>query len=557
MEQPIKQNQISVINHRKEMPLRLPILTITLILLCFLYSTSDWIDFRNPNEFSRFYLTRSLIDRQTFMVDEYIFTRDTQDKSYYRGHYYTDKAPGSSFLAAPAYLAVRLLETTTGFSPGEKTVLYIVRSVCVSIPSALFLFLLFSFWGRITPGYPLRRALLIAYGLGTPVWAYSTLFFGHHLAAICLFIAFTLIFKSKNSPDKNRLFLQAGFFSGLAFFIEYPTLLISILLLLYAISLREQSGRGEGPGVRNKIAGIMFFLIGLAIPLSATGYYHWKCFGSVISFPYYYVTDPVCALEHSQGLSGITFPLSPGEFFRQLSALIQLLFSPFRGLFFYSPFLLFGVAGIVKMIRDPKWSREGWLFGSMAVVYFLFFSAFVNWEGGWSMGPRHLVPLLPFLVTAAVYLMGSGTGKTMIWVLAVSVIISLSFTFVGTVVFPHLPTIFKNPLYQFSWRFLRQGIFGPTAGRWIGLKGLPAAMPLLLITGILLTVLLRDLSRLCSPRRLVRVYFSFCCLIIAGGLICLYLFLSSWISTRLTSEDPARPAARIAQVGNYLEKNIN
>ena len=144
------EDQLSRVKYRGKIHLRTPILTIILILLCFLCFTSDWIGFRNPNEFSRFYLTQALIDRQTFVIDESIAARDTQDKSYYQGHYYTDKAPGASFLAAPAYLAVRLLETYTGFAPGEKTVLYIVRLVSVSIPSALFLFLLYSLWGRIT-----------------------------------------------------------------------------------------------------------------------------------------------------------------------------------------------------------------------------------------------------------------------------------------------------------------------------------------------------------------------------------------------------------------------
>jgi len=230
VEQPAVQNQLLMLNRREEIPRCLPILTVTLILLCFLYSTSDWIDFRNPNEFSRFYLTQALIDRQTFVIDESIAARDTQDKSYYQGHYYTDKAPGASFLAAPAYLAVRLLETYTGFAPGEKTVLYIVRLVSVSIPSALFLFLLYSLWGRITSSYTLRWALLIAYGLGTLVWAYSTLFFGHQLAGICLFLAFILIFEVGTSPEKRRLLFQGGFFCGLAFFIEYPTILISFSL---------------------------------------------------------------------------------------------------------------------------------------------------------------------------------------------------------------------------------------------------------------------------------------------------------------------------------------
>lgn len=121
-----------------------------------------------------------------------------------------------------------------------------------------------------------------------------------------------------------------------------------------------------------------------------------------------------------------------------------------------------------------------------------------------------------------------------------------------TVVFPHLLAIFKNPLYEFSWKLLSQGIFGPTIGRWLGLRGLPEIVPLLLVTGILLIILIVDLSRLYSLRWSARLGFLFCCLTISGTIICLGLVLSSLKASRLPPGSIARQDAARELIGIFL-----
>jgi hypothetical protein len=48
---------------------------------------------------SRFGLTQSIALHGSLRIDRY--NAQTQDKSLYRGHWYSDKAPGISFLALP------------------------------------------------------------------------------------------------------------------------------------------------------------------------------------------------------------------------------------------------------------------------------------------------------------------------------------------------------------------------------------------------------------------------------------------------------------------------
>ena len=85
---------------------------------------------------------------------------------------------------------------------------------------------------------------------------------------------------------------------------------------------------------------LFFFSLGMLIPVGATLFYHRKCFGGLLEFPYFYETYPQFALDHSRGIAGVTVP--------KLGPFFKLLVSPFRGIFFYSPFLIFIFPGIFK-----------------------------------------------------------------------------------------------------------------------------------------------------------------------------------------------------------------
>src|SRR5947209_7983033 len=63
----------------------------------------------NPsfNSESHLYVTFGLVDHHTVQIDRYR-TR-LGDIAYWNGHYYSDKAPGMSFLAVPVYAGLRAL----------------------------------------------------------------------------------------------------------------------------------------------------------------------------------------------------------------------------------------------------------------------------------------------------------------------------------------------------------------------------------------------------------------------------------------------------------------
>ena len=82
------------------------------------------------------------------------------------------------------------------------------------------------------------------------------------------------------------------------------------------------------------------------------------------------------------------------------------LLSPSRGLFIFSPFLLFSLVGVYRVWREPRWSFLRPLTLAVAIVLIIESKHF-DWWSGWAYGYRHIVDtcvfLALFLVPAATW----------------------------------------------------------------------------------------------------------------------------------------------------------
>ncbi|MCA9711949.1 MAG: hypothetical protein KDK70_39300 [Myxococcales bacterium] len=77
------------------------------------------------NQNSRLALTRAMVEQRSTIIDRYHAT--TGDKSYRDGHFYCDKAPGTSLLALPSYAALHGLRQLTGGEPPGMRVIPLDR----------------------------------------------------------------------------------------------------------------------------------------------------------------------------------------------------------------------------------------------------------------------------------------------------------------------------------------------------------------------------------------------------------------------------------------------
>src|SRR5246500_5932001 len=82
---------------------------VSLFSFIYFYEGGGW------NQNSRFDLLRAIVERHRLQIDAY--HENTQDKAHFRGHYYSDKAPGLVFLAVPFALAARPALRMSGTDP--------------------------------------------------------------------------------------------------------------------------------------------------------------------------------------------------------------------------------------------------------------------------------------------------------------------------------------------------------------------------------------------------------------------------------------------------------
>jgi hypothetical protein len=333
-----------------------------------------------PN--SRFVLVTAIAEHGTFRIDRY--QTATIDKALYDGHYYSDKAPGLSLAAVPVYLATKpvvlnLLRGRADASLMVTVTLHLCTLFTVGLVSAIGGVLLWRILMRLgaAPADGLLTAL--AFSLATPAFAYSTLFMSHQFSAGLLVAALYCVMRAREPQCARRphWMLAAGACVGLSVISEFATAIIGAMIGAYLIA-----------GLKRK-QEVAWFLAG-GLPFAVfLGWYNNVCFGSPLAFGYEYEADPSFREAMAHGFLGISWP-SP-------DALWGMLFGAGRGLLRLSPFLALGFAGFWFLARERARRAEFALSCAVVIVYLLYGAGYYMWWGGSSMGPRHIIPMLPFL----------------------------------------------------------------------------------------------------------------------------------------------------------------
>jgi hypothetical protein len=356
---------------------------IVFILLAFCYAYFYQDSGANGN--SRFDLIFAVVQKGRLYIDDFNNLEDTQtiDQAYYDGHYYSDKAIGPSVVGGVMYLPLYGMQLLFNV-PSQGTVKMILTFLVIGIPSAAagsILYILSAYWSQSR----LRAFLVaVAIGLGTLSLPYSVVFFSHQFTASLLVIAFFMIYLLKESPgtmEKGYLFL-IGSFLGWALISEYPSAVIVLPLIVYYFFVVGRRSDYRHP------RSVILPLLGGLIPVLLQLMYNRLCFGGFLSIGYENLANPYFSSGMKQGLMGVHRP--------NLHALFYMTFHPTLGLFWQSPVLLLSVIGAVFLLFNRRFQAElilaVWVIGSYLVVL----SGYYMWWGGWAVGARHIIPMLPF-----------------------------------------------------------------------------------------------------------------------------------------------------------------
>ena len=452
------------------------------VLIAYCYVLPRWADW---NQNSRFDLTRALVEHRTVAVDQY--AANTGDFATVHGRIVSDKAPGLSLLAVPPYALYRLMlqlplsETvihnvahrgafTATLNPtgtalvGDKAAIALalafVTFVCVAVPAALLGVLLFRLFGRFSPYEGVNATVAIVLMLGTPLAAYGNAFYGHVPAAVLLFASFALLVTADEALDRRRL-LTLGALFGATLVMEYPAALVIAALGCWTLALLWRC---------RQLTNVAWIVIGGAPFLALLALYDHAAYGTVLPTGYEHST--LWQDHHSEGFLSLTYP--------KADALWGITFGDFRGLFFLAPILLLAVPGFVVWWRTDR-DRVAWWVALWAVISFLLFdAASAMWWGGFAVGPRYILPMLPFCCYPIGALIPLFVRRWRFVVLA-SVLAGVSLIQVWMQIlagqgFP--PDTVSHPLTAYVLPHLADGDVARNAGTALGFHGLLSILPL-------------------------------------------------------------------------------
>lgn len=264
-------------------------------------------------------------------------------------------------LATPLYVPAVLYLDRYGWTRDRvETVARIMEKVTAALIASLSVGLMYLLLvRRVNCRWPLL--LTLAYGFGTNTWMISSqALWQHGLAELLILLALFLVL----GPCSWARALAAGLCLTLIAAARPPDALFAAAIGLYGLYWAR--------GWR------AFLVLGGVLPL-------------VPLFTYNYLVA-----QNLVGGYGVGIKRNPFRY-SMTWGLLGLLFSPARGLFVFSPFLLFLPLGVRATLKDPRVRPLGLLVLGAIVTQLLVY-ALMDWRGGWSWGPRFLTDMVPLLV---------------------------------------------------------------------------------------------------------------------------------------------------------------
>lgn len=467
--------------HDDESPARkrwLRLLLLTALILQLSWMLNAYPHWKEPNSTSRVYLSLAMVEHGTFQIDKYLTTYgETLDKALFRGHFYSDKAPGTSFLFAPVTWAVAATSPVDPANPNGpglidmQMLFFTLRIVCVTLPTIAFWWLTLP-WFRKWTGREDRAIAVVAAGaLGTNFCIYATHLFAHVPAAWFLFLAFLSVRRCWASSDLQGQLtpgLWGGALAGVAFLNDYVVML-AVALLGIATFLPRFDWRQT-----------LAFGLGLAPSLAIWMVYNWICFDHPLKTGFVYHAIPVYGKAYQSGFFGMQ-GIQP-------SSVWGMLFSPARGMCFMSPVLALAPLGWWRQYRDKTYRADALCSAAVFACLFFFAMTTIDWRGGWGIGTRYLVPTVPFLmvgIAGAIRDLKASEPLSIVFggLAAVGVLLAA----IASATVPLFPQDYHNPFFTIVWPLLRDGYIAPHMGTNIA-GPLLGFVPYLL--GVLLTLYL-------------------------------------------------------------------
>jgi len=288
----------------------------------------------------------------------------------------------------------------------------------------------------------------IVFAFATNTWTISSQALWQH-GLVELFLAMSIylvLLNEKQKSEKNIIYL--GIISGFFIFNRPPDSILLTPIIYYILNLKDRR--------------IIYYFSFMALSSAPFFLYNIHYFGSLFG-----------------GYAGLASDIHFN--FNMITGFVGLLASPSRGIFIYTPIIVFSILGYSKISKLSNEIVKNLLLisGISILGQILLYSAFVCWWGGWSYGPRFLTGILPVLfIFLGLYLkdahMNIKQKKNLfiIFIFSILLIWSIFVQFVGAFYYPNgdwdgSPSVDSYPEKCWYWndtqimRSFNAGIISP------------------------------------------------------------------------------------------------
>jgi hypothetical protein len=231
----------------------------------------------------------------------------------------------------------------------------LVEQAAIALSALLTLAALLFFWGIISPWSSSRGWVWLTVAaafLGTPIWHYSQTFYAEPYLLFCAMGAYYYALRRQNG-------WAAGLFLAAGLLMKPPFLLLAVPLGLMWLWDRQWRP-------------LLLMAATSSIGLVALFTIHTVMFGSPFSAPQVFETQNI--------FRGVWLVLTNWQ----------------HGLLPFAPIAAFAIVGWYFLLRQRH--RDAGVFLLGGALYFGLMSLWKYWHGGWSFGPRLILPAIPFIM---------------------------------------------------------------------------------------------------------------------------------------------------------------
>jgi hypothetical protein len=366
-------------------------------------NTSFWKEngpFELSPERGRFALTYSMVEDKSFFFSLPLARFILPDLGYVKGRYVSLFTPAISYLGVPGYIIGKYFGVSQA---GAFAV--------ISLFALINMFLIQKIAGKLGASKVAGIIASLAFLFATPAYAYAVTLYQHHVSTFLILLSIYILVSTVSILP---LFF-VWFLCAMAIPVDYTNLFLMLPIGIYAafrfFSITSDKTKSY---IHFRILSPLT-LIGIVLPLTFFLWFNKASYGNPLQLS---GTIPSVSEIDIEGKP--TKPLTTGtetnlekffnpelqqksavRFFKArnlINGLYEHIFSADRGIIYYTPVILFGVAGLVVLYRKKNPYMP--LLTGIILTNLLLYSMWNDPYGGWAFGSRYLIPAYAVLGVA-------------------------------------------------------------------------------------------------------------------------------------------------------------